>query len=105
MNLLGKPCFTCRFNTDRPETVMGNHGNLLVPPVSADFQTRILRGIITDPSRLDKLRNAKPLYGENAGGKFAESIRPFVMRNDSPHRLSHERLGFGRDDSHFDRAF
>ena len=84
---------------------MGNHGNLLVPPVSADFQARVLRGIIADASRISKLRGAKPLYGENAGGKFAQAIKPFAMSNDSPHRLSHERLGFGRDDSHFDRAF
>ena len=105
MNLLGKPCFTCRFNTDRPETVMGNHGNLLVPPISAEFQFRILCEIIGDNSRIGKLRGAKPLYGVNAGGKFADAIKPFAMGNDSPHRLSHERLGFGRDDSHFERAF
>ena len=105
MNLLGKPCFTCRFNTDRPETVMGNHGNLLVPPISAEFQARILRDILADATRIGRLRGAKPLYGENAGAKFAEAIAPFAMASDSPHRLSHERLGFGRDDSHFDRAF
>lgn len=105
MNLLGKPCLTCRFNTDRPETVMGNHGNLLVPPISAAFQARIIAGIVNDPGRLNSLANAKPLYGEHAGDKFANAIKPYVMTNDSPHRLSHERLGFGRDDSHFERSF
>ena len=105
MNLLGKPCLTCRFNTDRPETVMGNHGNLLVPPISAEFQTRILSGLMAEVDKLASLAHAKPLYGENAGGKFANAIKPFAMGNDSPHRLSHERLGFGRDDSHYDRAF
>ena len=105
MNLLGKPCLTCRFNTDRPETVMGNHGNILMPPVDGEWLTRMLSGILSDSSKLALLANAKPLYGENAGGKFAEAIKPYAMANDSTHRLSHERLGFGRDDSHFDRTF
>lgn len=105
MNLLGKPCITCRFNTDRPETVMGNHGNLLVPPISSDFQARMISGILGSPDKLNSLANAKPLYGQDAGGKFASAIKPYAMGNESPHRLSYERLGFGRDDSHFERTF
>jgi UDP-N-acetylglucosamine 2-epimerase len=105
MNMLGKPCMTCRFNTDRPETVMGNHGNVLVPPISADFLERAVATIVEDPSILMKLGNAAPLYGENPGQKFADAIGPQVTSNASSHRLSHEILGFGVDESHLERSF
>lgn len=105
MNLLGKPCMTCRFNTDRPETVMGNHGNVLLPPISAAFLERAVAAIVEDPSILQKLANAAPLYGENPGRKFADAIGPHAAANQSPHRLSHEILGFGVDESHLERNF
>lgn len=105
MNLLGKPCLTSRFNTDRPETVMGNHGNLLVPPVSAEFVARIVGGIVESPDLLRKLSKAQPLYGEHVGDHFADAIAPHVLANASPHRWSHEILGFGRDGATMDRTF
>lgn len=105
MNMLGKPCMTCRFNTDRPETVMGNHGNVLVPPISADFLERAVATIVEDPAILMKLGNAAPLYGENPGRKFADAIGPHAASNASSHRLSHEILGFGVDESHLERSF
>lgn len=105
MNLLGKPCLTNRFNTDRPETVMGNHGNLLVPPISAEFLTRVVGGIVESPTLLGKLAKAAPIYGENVGEHFADAIAPFATENASPHRWSHEILGFGRDGATMDRTF
>jgi len=105
MNLLGKPCLTSRFNTDRPETVMGNHGNILVPPINSDFITRVISGIVEDTSLLSSLANAKPLYGSEVGAKFASSIAPFVTDNHSPHRWSDEILGFGTDNSKMDITF
>ncbi len=105
MNMLGKPCITCRFNTDRPETVMGNHGNVLVPPISAGFLERAVATIVEAPSILAKLENAVPLYGENQGQKFADAIEPHSTSNASTHRLSHEILGFGVDESQLERSF
>ena len=105
MNMLGKPCITCRFNTDRPETVMGNHGNVLVHPISAAFLERALAAIVEDPSVLARLEKATPLYGEDQGRKFADAIKPHSASNASSHRLSHEILGFGVDESHLERSF
>ncbi len=105
MNLLGKPCLTCRFNTDRPETVMGGHGNLLVPPVSAAFLERIVAGVVEEPARLARLAGAEPLYGERVGEKFAGAIHPYASANAPPHRWSPDLLGFGRDESHLARTF
>src|SRR3989339_624763 len=105
MNMLGKPCIPCRFNTDRPETVMGNHGNVLVPPISAGFLERAVATIVEDRSILAKLEGAIPLYGENQGRKFADAIEPHTASNASSHRLSHEILGFGVDESQLERSF
>lgn len=35
--ILGIPCMTCRFETDRPETVLDFKTNILVPPKSGEF--------------------------------------------------------------------
>jgi UDP-N-acetylglucosamine 2-epimerase (non-hydrolysing) len=94
MNLLGKPCLTIRFNTDRPETVMGNHGNILVPPISPEFLARMVGGIIEDDTFLTKLRGAEPIYGSAAGEKFAAAIAPYAMSNARAFRWSQNILGF-----------
>jgi UDP-N-acetylglucosamine 2-epimerase (non-hydrolysing) len=94
MNILGKPCLTIRFNTDRPETVMGNHGNLLTPPAEAKFLARIVCGITEDETRLSKLRQAQPIYGNAAGEKFAEAIAPHALANARAFRWSQNILGF-----------
>ena len=96
MNILGKPCLTIRFNTDRPETVMGNHGNLLTPPAGADFLARVVGEIVSDDSKLSRLRNAGSIYGSNAGGNFAEAIAPHVSANDRAFRWSQNILGFDK---------
>jgi UDP-N-acetylglucosamine 2-epimerase (non-hydrolysing) len=105
MNLLGKPCLTSRFNTDRPETVMGNHGNLLVPPISSAFISRVVGGIVEDPTRLGRLAGAAPLYGERVGEHFADAVAPHATAGASTHRWSQEILGYGRDPSTWDTSF
>ena len=94
MNLLGKPCLTIRFNTDRPETVMGNHGNILSPPITPEFLARMVGGIIEDDSFLAKLRGAEPIYGSAAGEKFAAAIAPYAMSDARAFRWSQNILGF-----------
>ena len=96
MNILGKPCLTIRFNTDRPETVMGNLGNLLTPPADADFLARVVGDIVADDSKLSRLRNVGSIYGSNAGGNFAEAIAPHVFANDRAFRWSQNILGFDK---------
>lgn len=34
-HILGIPCMTCRYSTDRPETILDSRSNLLIPPDSA----------------------------------------------------------------------
>jgi UDP-N-acetylglucosamine 2-epimerase (non-hydrolysing) len=78
--VLGVPCITCRYCTDRPETVLDAKVNLLLPPVSADFVYRHLKDVLRrSPGSiwpgLDKGRN---LYGENVGARIAELMQQYL---------------------------
>jgi UDP-N-acetylglucosamine 2-epimerase (non-hydrolysing) len=69
--ILGVPCMTCRFETDRPETVTEFETNLLIPPISPQY---IYESIDTCLC-LDKtqvwpgLGISQKAYGENVGQK------------------------------------
>ncbi len=105
MNMMGKPCLTIRFSTDRPETVMGNHGNLLVPPISDDFLARVVAGVIEDPKVLNQLRKRPPLYGSKAGEKFADAIAPHVAANRPAFHWSQHWLGLAPFERNADADF
>jgi UDP-N-acetylglucosamine 2-epimerase (non-hydrolysing) len=36
-NILGVPCMTCRYSTDRPETILDRKTNILIPPDSVEL--------------------------------------------------------------------
>ena len=105
MNMMGKPCLTIRFSTDRPETVMGNHGNLLVPPISDDFLARVVAGVIEDPKVLNQLKQRPPLYGSKAGEKFADAIAPHVTANKPAFHWSQHWLGLAPFERNADADF
>jgi UDP-N-acetylglucosamine 2-epimerase len=97
LNMLGQICLTCRFNTDRPETVREAHGNLLVPPISAEFVHTMVDHVLTTPGLQKRLRAAKPLYGKKVGARFIEEVVRLMRRGERPFSWSHERLGFWRE--------
>lgn len=105
MNMMGKPCLTIRFCTDRPETVMGNHGNLLVPPVSDAFLARVVAGVIEDKKILKELQNRPGLYGSMAGEKFADAIAPHVNANKPAFHWSQHTLGLAPFERNADADF
>jgi UDP-N-acetylglucosamine 2-epimerase (non-hydrolysing) len=96
MNILGRPCLTIRFSTDRPETVMGNRGNLLLPPISAEVLGRLAAELIESPQQLERLRGAPAVYGSDAGEKFAAAIAPEAEANARALRWSPNLLGLDR---------
>jgi len=97
LNMLGKVCLTCRFNTDRPETVREAGGNLLVPPVDADFVFRMVDFVLRNRGLQERMRHAKKLYGTRAGEKFVAEIQKLICKGAKPFIWSHERLGFWRE--------
>lgn len=104
-NLLGKPCLTIRFSTDRPETVMGNHGNVLVPPVNEEFLARMVTGLIEDARMLNQLKNRPQLYGSQTGDKFAAAIAPHVLANKPAFHWSQHWLGLAPFERNADADF
>ncbi len=99
MNILQKPCFTARFNTDRPETVMGR-SNVLVPPISADHMAKMVQHLINNDDILGGMRKARNLYGENVGRKTIAVIKKLIESGDKPFKWAHEELGLGREEGY-----
>lgn len=95
LNVLKKNSFTCRFNTDRPETVRQGGGNLLVPPIDATFMVKAMDFALKSPRLLDHPKRA--LYGDHVGRKFAETMLELMKRQERPFQWTHERLGFWKE--------
>lgn len=94
MNLLGKACLTCRFNTDRPETVKDAHGNLLVPPIDSDFIVAMVTHLYNQPGLYGEMCTAPKLYGNNVGEKFISIIQELMEKGEKPFKWAHEAEGF-----------
>ncbi len=99
MNLLGKVCLTCRVNTDRPETVMKAHGNILVPPIDSDLMVRLVETVINNPGLQEQMRAAPKLYGENVGAKFIAKINDLMEQGRGTFSWAHEAIGLWRETS------
>lgn len=97
MNLLNKPCLTCRFNTDRPETVKDARGNLLVPPLEGEFIVKMVNYLYDQPRLYQEMSEAPVLYGEGVGERFVAIIRQLMERGAKPFRWAHEAEGFALD--------
>ena len=69
MNVLGIPCVTLRFGTDRGETLLAG-GNLLAPPVDAGFVAAVIEGALELPG-FGKVDN---LYGEDVSGRIVDGV-------------------------------
>ena len=69
MNILGIPCVTLRFGTDRGETLLAG-GNLLAPPVDARFVAAVIEGALALPD-LGRVEN---LYGEDVSARLVDGV-------------------------------
>ena len=97
LNLIGKPCLTCRLSTDRPETVFDAKSNILVPPVGSDFIVRMISEIKKRDDLLKKMANAKRLYGNNVGSKIISAVSKLMRKGERPFKWSHEALGLWKE--------
>ena len=97
MNLLNKPCLTCRFNTDRPETVMNAKSNLLVPPIDKRFIAKMVDYVYRDVTLQKAMSKSKNLYGKDVGKKFIGIVKNLMVKNVRPFKWAHEVLGYGGD--------
>lgn len=87
MNVLGVPCVTLRFGSDRSESIM-NGGNILAPPISAD----VIRNSINFAWNREDMRTVPKLYGENVSAKCIDAVEE-VLSKGEVFRDEEARLG------------
>ncbi len=100
LNMIGKPCLTLRFNTDRPETVFAGKGNILIPPVDKGFMVKTVDYVCTNTKLLSQMAHPVPLYGTKVGNTFIETLVT-LMKNKKKKKLftwAQERLGFWEEE-------
>ena len=92
LNELKKPLsITCRFSTDRPETVFSAGTNIIAPPISADYLHSFVSWILSG-ERADRLvSKGRRLYGKTPSRKIADFL--YRRRKDPVFEWAHDRPG------------
>lgn len=88
MNILGVPCVTLRFGTDRGESVLAG-SNVLAPPVTPEFVVSVIEGAMGDPA----LREAGNIYGEHVSQRLVEEVLRRLRPGTGLFRSEEQRLG------------
>lgn len=86
MNILGVPCVTLRFGSDRSESAIAG-GNLIAPPVNAS----LIRAMIDYAWDNKEMRTVPKLYGENVSEKCIDRVEQ-VLAKGTVFRTEEERL-------------
>ncbi len=86
MNVMGVPCVTLRFGSDRSESAM-NGGNIIAPPIDASTITAIIEYAWDNQD----MRNAPKIYGENVSAKCIDVVEK-VLAQGEVFRSEGERL-------------
>ncbi len=86
-NIVGTPCVTLRFGSDRSETIF--HGcNIIAPPVNSELIADIVEWAIANPNM--KKEN---IYGENVAVKIVDAVLDKVHSQGKLFQYDDERLG------------
>jgi len=93
MNVLGVPCVTLRFGSDRSESAM-NGGNLIAPPSDAG----VIRSLIEYAWNNEEMSRAPKLYGEGVSAKCIDAVESVLKKGDV-FRSDAERLELVARDS------
>jgi len=74
-HILGVPCVTCRFSTDRVETVLDAESNLLLPPIDEAVVYNGLSQVFTAaPGACFPDLGGSNEYGEDVGARIADIL-------------------------------
>ncbi len=77
MTVLGIPCVTLRFGTDRPESVLAG-ANLLAPPIDGSLVAAIIRGAVDNV----KMASVGNIYGDNAAEQIVDAVLSRAFEGD-----------------------
>ena len=87
MNVLGVPCVTLRFGSDRSESAI-NGGNLIAPPIDAV----LIKKMIEYAWDNTEMRHAPKIYGKNVSEKCVDAVEK-VLKTGMVFRAEEERIG------------
>lgn len=88
MNILGIPCVTLRFGSDRGETLLAG-GNVLAPPVDAGFVAHVIEQAMVHP----ELGTAEQLYGDQVSRRIVDGVLARAVPGRGLFRTEEARLG------------
>lgn len=87
MNILGIPCVTLRFGSDRGESILEG-GNVIAPPIDSDFIVEIIKGAMHNSA----MANVGNIYGTNVARKIVDEVLSRLGRGEKLFRTEEERL-------------
>lgn len=87
MNVLGIPCVTLRFGSDRSEAAMCG-GNLIAPPIDG----KLIKKMIEFAWDNEDMKKAPKIYGENVSAKCIDAVEE-VLAGGEVFRTEEQRLG------------
>lgn len=88
MNVMGVPCVTLRFGSDRSESAM-NGGNLIAPPTDST----LIKGMIDWAWDRKEMRTVPKIYGKDVSKKCIDAVES-VLASGEVFRSEEGRLGF-----------
>jgi len=69
MNILGIPCVTLRYGSDRGESFLAG-SNVPAPPIDSDFIVEIIKGAMNNK----QMANVGNIYGENVSSRIVDEV-------------------------------
>ncbi|MDD4151656.1 MAG: UDP-N-acetylglucosamine 2-epimerase [Candidatus Gracilibacteria bacterium] len=89
-NIVGTPCVTLRFGSDRIETVLAG-ANIIAPPTNSKLIAEIIAGAIGN-----KKMKKENIYGNNVSSKIVDGVLRMLKTHGKLFLLDDERLGLER---------
>lgn len=90
MNILGVPCVTLRYGSDRGESFLAG-GNVPAPPLDSDFIVEIIRGALGS----QQMKQVGNIYGENVSAKIVDGVLSRADQVNGLFRTEDQRLPLG----------
>jgi UDP-N-acetylglucosamine 2-epimerase (non-hydrolysing) len=87
MNILGIPCVTLRFGTDRGETILAGC-NIQAPPIDSDFVVEIIKGALHNK----QMASVGNIYGVDVSKKLVDGVLARVDQKMGLFRTEEARL-------------
>ncbi|ATU05069.1 hypothetical protein BKN14_01275 [Candidatus Gracilibacteria bacterium HOT-871] len=86
-NIVGVPCVTIRFGSDRTETILDG-SNIIAPPINSNLIADIVVGAIGNK----KMKKENHIYGKNVSKKIVDEVLDKLKKEGNLFRFDDERL-------------